>query len=274
MSIWAIGDVQGCYDTLRRLLDSLPFEPSTDCLWLAGDLVNRGPQSLQTLRFVRDLGSAAVVVLGNHDLHLLAAAAGGRKARRDTLDAVLGAPDREELLDWLRRRPLLHAEAGYALLHAGLPPQWTLEQAGHCAREVEAVLASDGYADLLQGMYGDQPDRWDDRLGGIERLRVIVNCFTRMRYCDADGRMDFAAKGAPGSQPAGQLPWFAVPGRRSADTGLIFGHWSTLGQVHWPQHRVWCIDTGAVWGGQLTALRVDDGALRAVESPSYSDVEA
>lgn len=275
MAIFAIGDVQGCYDTLRRLLDLLRFDPAGDRLWFAGDLVNRGPQSLQTLRFVSGLGAAALSVLGNHDLHLLAVANGGRQGRRDTLKPVLQAGDRDELLDWLRRQPLLHesADGAFALLHAGLPPQWSMAQARTCAREVEAVLRGPDYAELLRDMYGNQPDQWSGQLRGLPRLRFTINCFTRLRYCDAQGHLDFGPKGAPGSQPEGLLPWFAVPRRRSAGTTLIFGHWSTLGQVHWPRQRVYGLDTGAVWGGRLTALNLDNGRLEAVDSPGYSAID-
>lgn len=273
MSTYVIGDLQGCYDALRRLLDRIAFDPAVDRLRFAGDLVNRGPQSLQTLRFVRGLGPAALSVLGNHDLHLLAVAHGGRKGRRDTLEDILGAPDRDELLDWLRGQPLLHEESGFAVLHAGLPPQWDLAQARRCAREAEAVLAGAEYAALLRDMYGNQPDRWDEALDGVPRLRFIINCYTRLRYCDAQGRIDFDDKGAPGSQPARLLPWFAAPQRRSAGTPLVFGHWSTLGRVEWPEHQVWGLDTGAVWGGRLTALRLEDRSLHSVKSPGYSSVD-
>ena len=275
MAIYAIGDLQGCHDVLQRLLDHIRFDPARDRLWFAGDLINRGPQSLQTLRFVHGLGSAALSVLGNHDLHLLAVANGGRRGRRDTLDDILHAPDRDELLGWLRRQPLLHEapEQGLALLHAGLPPQWDLAQARACAREVEAALRGEDCARLLRHMYGDQPDRWDEELRGIERLRFIVNCFTRLRYCDAEGRLDPGPKETPGPRDDGLMPWFAVPGRRSAGTTVLFGHWSTLGKVHWPEHRVYGLDTGAVWGGRLTALRLDDQTLLSVPSPGYQDVD-
>jgi bis(5'-nucleosyl)-tetraphosphatase (symmetrical) len=275
MAIYAIGDVQGCYDTLSRLLDLLRFDPARDYLWFAGDLVNRGPQSLQTLRFVRGLGPAALSVLGNHDLHLLALANGGRKGKRDSLEQVLAAPDRDELLDWLRRQPLLHEspDGGTALLHAGLPPQWDMQQARACAREAESALRGDRYAELLRDMYGDQPDQWDEALSGTSRLRFIINCYTRLRYCDAAGRADFGPKGAPGTQASGLLPWFAVAGRRSAGTQLIFGHWSTLGRVSWPEYGVEGLDTGAVWGGKLSALRLDDARLFAVDSPAYSGID-
>jgi len=269
MSTYAIGDLQGCYDPLRRLLDRVGFDPAHDRLWFVGDLVNRGPQSLQTLRFIHGLGAAALTVLGNHDLHLLAVAHGGRKGRRDTLDDILGAADRDALLEWLRRQPLLHEDGELALLHAGLPPQWDLHLARRCAREVEDVLRGPDYAGFLRDMYGDEPSCWDDALTGARRLRFIVNCYTRMRYCDARGRIDLEAKGAPGSQPESLMPWFAHPGRRSANSTLVFGHWSTLGRVHWPEHRVYCLDTGAIWGGRLTALRLEDRTLHSVDSPQY-----
>ncbi len=272
MPTYAIGDVQGCYDALRRLLDRVRFDPNADRLWFAGDLVNRGPQSLETLRFVRNLGERAVTVLGNHDLHLLAIAHGDRPSRRDTLDDVLHSDDRDELLDWLRRQPLLHAPADsqYAMLHAGMPPQWTLANARRYAREVESRLRSDNYTDLLTRMYGDEPNLWNTSLRGIRRLRFIINCFTRLRYCDPDGRIDLKQKGEPGSQPSGFVPWFAAPHRRSAGTTLICGHWSTLGQVHWPEYEVYGLDTGCVWGQRLTALCLEDGSLHAVECERYS----
>ena len=215
MAIYAVGDLQGCHDALLRLLEQVGFEPDRDRLWLAGDLVNRGPQSLQTLRFVRGLGDAAVSVLGNHDLHLLAVAAGGKASRLDTLDEILAAPDRDELLAWLSRRPLLHesGDGRWAMLHAGLPPQWSMEQARNCAREAEAVLAGNHSKAFFEQMYGNQPDRWDDGLRGMDRLRLVINCYTRLRFCEPDGRLLLKEKGAPGSQPAGALPWFAVPCR-------------------------------------------------------------
>ena len=206
MAIFAIGDVQGCYDQLRRLLERLSFNPDEDRLWFTGDLVNRGPQSLETLRYISALGERAVCVLGNHDLHLLALAAGvDRHKSTDTLDAILTAPDRDDLLHWLRLRPLLHHDAtlGYTLIHAGLPPQWDLVAASACARELESVLRSPAHTDFFASMYGNQPDRWSPELSGMERLRFIINCYTRLRYCNADGALDLASKGPPGTQPAG-----------------------------------------------------------------------
>ena len=262
MATFAIGDIQGCYDDLMRLLERLDFDPAEDSLWFVGDLVNRGPDSLNVLRFVKGLGDRAVCVLGNHDLHLLAVAAGTASMRKnDTLDAVLAAPERDEHLDWLRRRPMLHHDAvlGYTLVHAGLPPQWDLGQAQACAQELETVLRGPAYADFFRTMYGDQPRRWRDDLSGAERLRFIVNCFTRLRYCSTEGDLDLKSKGAPGTQPEGSRPWFEIEGRASAGLHLLFGHWSTLGEVR--SHNVYPLDTGCVWGGRLSALRLDgDGS--------------
>lgn len=257
MAVFAVGDIQGCYDELQRLLERVDFD-SDDSLWLTGDLVNRGPKSLATLRFVKSLGERAFCVLGNHDLHLLAVAAGAAKPKRaDTLDGVLNAPDRDELLHWLRHLPLMHHDEllGYTLIHAGLPPQWDLTVATSCAMELETVLRGDAHMDFFRHMYGNQPQRWSADLHGMERLRFIVNCFTRLRYCNAEGDLDLASKGAPGSQPAGYLPWFEVPGRKSASLHILFGHWSTVGDVN--THNVHPLDTGCVWGGSLTAMRLD-----------------
>jgi bis(5'-nucleosyl)-tetraphosphatase (symmetrical) len=271
MAIFAIGDVQGCYDDLRRLLDRLAFNPAEDRLWLTGDLVNRGPKSLETLRFAKGLGERAVCVLGNHDLHLLALAAGHARMRpNDTLDAILAAQDRDDLLTWLRTRPLLHHDAalGYTLVHAGLPPQWDLATAQNCARELEAVLRGPEAGEFFAHMYGDQPDRWSTGLTGMDRLRYIVNCFTRLRYVGPEGQLDLKQKGKPGSQPAGLIPWFAAPRRASAKLHILFGHWSTLGEVR--DQNVYALDTGCVWGGKLSALRLDgddSGAWYSVDCP-------
>lgn len=258
MAVYAIGDIQGCYRELQHLLDFLHFEPTQDRLWFAGDLVNRGPNSLETLRFVRGLGDAALTVLGNHDLHLLAAADDpARIKKRDTLHPILDAHDRDELLNWLRQQPLLHhdTQLGFTLVHAGLPPQWDLAQAQTCAQEVESVLRSDTHADYFAHMYGDEPNIWSDDLHGWARLRFITNCLTRLRYCDSDGRVALAFKGAPGSQPAGLQPWFTLPHRRSRELKILFGHWSTLGLRDDP--GIYPLDSGCIWGGQLTALRLD-----------------
>ena len=256
MATYAIGDVQGCHDELLALLDKIRFDPATDQLWFVGDLVNRGPRSLETLRTIRDLGDSAISVLGNHDLHLLAVAEGiSRTKHRDTFGDILAAPDRDELLRWLRQRPLLHHGAGFYLIHAGLPPEWDMDQATRLAQEAETVLRSHDYREMLWHMYGNEPNRWDDQLGDWERLRFITNCFTRLRYCSADGRIDFKQKGKPGTQPGGLMPWFEVPGRRSAGAKILFGHWSTLGFN--VSQGTYCLDTGCLWGGDLTALRID-----------------
>lgn len=261
MAIYAVGDVQGCFDELQTLLEKLAFG-SDDTLWFTGDLVNRGQKSLEALRFVKGLGARAVTVLGNHDLHLLAVAQGCEQYRRgDTFEDVLRAPDRDELLHWLRTRPLLHHDAalGFTMVHAGLPPQWDLQQALACAQEVEAALRGAHYAEFLRVMYGNEPQHWSDALSGWDRLRFITNCLTRLRYCDAHGRLALREKGAPGTQPEGYMPWFEAPGRRSANLQIIFGHWSTLGA--YPVTNVFPLDGGCVWGGGLLAMRLD-GARR------------
>ncbi len=267
MAVYAIGDVQGCYSALQQLLDTLRFDPSQDRLWLVGDLVNRGPQSAEVLRFVMSLPET-IVVLGNHDLHLLAVAAGKAKMRSgDTLEGILSAPDRESMLAWLRQRPLLHHDAGlgYTLVHAGLVPQWSLDQAMVYAREAEAAIGASASNDLFDTLYGDQPDRWDDTLTGHDRLRVIVNVFTRLRYCDPAGRMLLRASGAPGTQPAPFLPWFQIPERRSRHARIVFGHWSTLGL--WQDDGVIALDSGCLWGRQLTAVRLDTRGADFISIP-------
>src|SRR5258706_9651967 len=230
LATYAIGDLQGCYEPLARLVDSLAFDPARDRLWFVGDLVNRGPDSLACLRYVKSLGDAAVTVFGNHDFHLLCVAEGVEKKRkRDTLDDVLAAPDRDELLAWLRHRPLMHAEDGFALVHAGLLPQWTVGKARSLAGEVESRLRGRDYRSFLERMYGDEPVRWSDDLEGIERLRVIVNAMTRLRVCAADGAMVLDFKGEPGDARGEWTPWFDMPGRASRDHTVVVGHWSALG---------------------------------------------
>jgi bis(5'-nucleosyl)-tetraphosphatase (symmetrical) len=259
MAVYAIGDIQGCYDELLELLANLRFDREHDRLWFVGDLVNRGPKSLETLRFVQGLGQNAITVLGNHDLHLLAAAHGIRpdSIDGDTLEPILAAPDRDALIDWLRHQPLLHydGELGYLMVHAGLPPQWDLKLAQRCAGEVETVLRGDRLESFLSRMYGNKPKQWSTELDGWDRLRFIINCFTRMRYCDRNGRLDLKSSGPPGSQPEGYYPWFEIPARASGDINIIFGHWSTLRPSDTP--GVYPIDQGCLWGGQLTALRID-----------------
>lgn len=267
MAVYAIGDIQGCYSALRQLLDRLRFDASQDRLWLVGDLVNRGPQSAEVLRFAMSL-PGTVAVLGNHDLHLLAVAAGKANLRTgDTLESVLAAPDREPMLDWLRRRPLLHhdADLGYTLIHAGLVPQWSLHQAIDLAQEAEATIRASVSNDLFDTLYGDQPDQWEDSLVGHDRLRVIINAFTRLRYCDPAGRMLIRASGAPGTQPAPFLPWFKIPERRSHTARIVFGHWSTLGLYQ--EDGVIALDSGCLWGGQLSAVRLDAATADFVSVP-------
>jgi bis(5'-nucleosyl)-tetraphosphatase (symmetrical) len=260
MAIYAVGDVQGCYAELRQLLDQVRFDPAQDKLWLVGDLVNRGPDSLAVLRFVKSLGDSAITVLGNHDLHLLAVAEGvAEQGRTDTLDSILVAPDREELLDWLRHRPLLHAENCYVLVHAGLLPQWSVAQAASLAREAEAALRGSGYVTFLERMYGNTPRAWDDSLVGYKRLRVIVNAFTRLRICTEKGEMEFKFKSEVRHIPQGYLPWYDVPGRRSVGSTVIFGHWSALGLLL--REDTIALDTGCLWGGPMTAIRLDDRQL-------------
>jgi len=256
MATYAIGDLQGCYDSLQRLLDKIKFDQSKDTLWFAGDLVNRGPDSLSTLRFVKSLGDSAVSVLGNHDLHLLAIAHGVKKTNSKDMKRILKADDREELLHWVSYRPLLHhdAELGYTIAHAGIYPLWTIEQAQKYAFELEYVLKN-SLDTFLDHMYGDNPCKWDESLTRYKRLRFICNSFTRMRYCYADGSLDFKSNGAPGKVPEDAFPWFNVPKRKAKKEKILFGHWSTLGIID--KKNVYPLDTGCVWGGDLTALRID-----------------
>lgn len=258
MAVYAIGDIQGCFDELQTLLNKLHFDPVRDRLLFAGDLVNRGPKSLKTLRFVKNLGASALTVLGNHDLNLLAIAYGKRRLKpSDTLLEILKAHDRDELLYWLRQQPLMHHDDifNFTLIHAGLPPQWDLADAQRLAGEVETLLRGDGFAEFLTQMYGDQPDTWSESLTGSERYRFITNCFTRMRFCTSQGQIDLKYKGAPGSQPAPLRPWFSIENRRSRNLNIVFGHWSTLGATE--ATGICCLDSGCVWGGALTAIRLD-----------------
>ncbi len=265
MATYAIGDVQGCFDELQRLLQKIGYRKTTDRLWFVGDLVNRGPKSLQVLRFVRDLGRRAVTVLGNHDLHLIAQYEGIEKIRRaDTFQDVLDARDAPDLIAWLRRRPMVHAEGSHAMVHAGLLPQWSIAKAKRLGGEVSAALAAANYRAFLEHMYGDKPSRWSDALTGWDRLRVIVNAMTRMRYCDRSGRMDLETSG---SEPArGYRRWYETRRRERGKT-LIFGHWSQLGLVRAP--GIQGLDSGCIWGGQLSALRLQDHRLLQVPCPGY-----
>ncbi len=258
MALYAIGDVQGCDTELGALLKAVKFSPDRDQVWFVGDLVNRGPESLKALRRIRAMGDAATVTLGNHDLHLLAVSLGRARLRSDdTLDDILAAPDRNALLHWLLHRPLLHEHRplGLCLLHAGLPPQWDLPTARLCARELERALQRDPDA-VFDTLYGDEPNRWDEGLRGAERLRFICNCFTRLRYLDADGRLALRAKGSPEkAQRKALIPWFEAADARWRGPRIVFGHWSTLGFFR--NGDVTGLDTGCVWGGNLTALRLD-----------------
>ena len=258
MTTYCIGDVQGCDSDLQRLLDTVGYSPSRDCVYLVGDLVNRGPQSRQVIeRCMRDEGSL-FALLGNHDLHLIARAYGSRKGgKRDTLDDILHAPDCHTLIDWLRQQPLMRlAHIGaepLAMVHAGLLPQWTVEQAMALAEEVHAMLRSDECDAFMQHMYGNKPDHWRDDLQGYDRLRAIINALSRLRFCTPKGRMDFESSESAEKAPKGLLPWFEAPHRASADTPIVFGHWSTLGLQD--RNNIIALDTGCVWGGQLTAVR-------------------
>lgn len=267
---FAVGDLQGERAMLERLLDQVRFDPTADRLILLGDLINRGHDSLGTLRLVRSLGAAVTVLLGNHDLHLLAAARSGTINRKDTLSEILEAPDREALLAWLARQRLAYLEPDTDTLcvHAGLAPAWSLTDTLAYAAEVEAVLQGPQSGALLDALYGNQPDRWDPALQGVPRWRCIINTLTRLRMLDADGRLHFQHKADPASAPEGQMPWFAHPQRLSRRQRVVFGHWSMLGRVHWPEHRVWGLDTGCVWGGPLSALELHEERLIQIERPA------
>ncbi|MGC4060117.1 MAG: symmetrical bis(5'-nucleosyl)-tetraphosphatase [Aquabacterium sp.] len=262
--IYLLGDLQGCCNPLDRLLQTIDFSPSRDHLFVLGDLVNRGPDSLGVLRRLRALGNATTCLLGNHDLHLLAVAHGVRKPNRgDTLDEILNAPDRDDWLDWLRQRRLAVHAHGWLMVHAGIVPQWDATQTMALAGEVEAMLQGPDVGDFLTRMYGNEPDRWDDSLQGVPRWRCVVNSLTRLRFCSADGTIDFVTKDGAGSAPAGCMPWFEVPGRRTQGTPVAFGHWSTLGLID--RDDLLSLDTGCVWGGQLTAVRVDDATREVIQ---------
>ena len=260
---YAVGDIQGCAVALDRLLDRIDFSPSRDHLYVLGDLVNRGPDSLAVLRRLRGLGDAAVCLLGNHDWHLLAVAAGVRRHHRsDTLDELLAAPDREAWLEWLRhRRMAVHAH-GWLMLHAGVVPQWDLETTLSLAAALETALREQPPADLLETLFGNEPSHWGEAQSDDERLRFTLNTLTRIRFVDATGRLDFAVKDGIDAAPPGLVPWFDAPGRRSAGTRIAFGHWSTLGLLDRPD--LLALDTGCAWGGALTAARLDGGARELI----------
>ena len=267
MSTYAIGDIQGCFPELQALLDTINFDATQDCLWLAGDLVNRGKQSAEVLRFLKQLDGRHVIVLGNHDLHLLAVADGNQNLReKDTFQDILDAPDRDELLAWLRQQKLFHYDdtLDYCMVHAGLPPQWDLNKAQQCAKEVEALLKGDDYPQYLAHIYGNKPSLWHNDLKGWDRYRYITNAFTRMRYCDEHGALNFSEKGPIGSQASHLTPWFEAANRQNKALNIVFGHWAALiGQTHHP--KVHALDTGCSWGYQLTAMRLEDGQRFSVD---------
>jgi len=264
-SIWMIGDVQGCRASLDRLLahPELAAEPDAR-LWFAGDLVNRGPDSLGALRRIMELEDRAVAVLGNHDLHLLAVAAGVRRpGKSDTIDDILQAPDAEALIDWLRARPLAHFQSGHLMVHAGVLAKWDVAKTLSLAEEVQAALQGRNWRKVLQKMYGNEPVNWKEDYTGGKRLRVVINALTRMRLCTPKGRMELSIKTAPGEQPGNLIPWYDVPGRATRDVTVVFGHWSTLGLMIRPDAI--CLDTGCVWGGKLTAVRLQDHRVAQVD---------
>jgi bis(5'-nucleosyl)-tetraphosphatase (symmetrical) len=273
MATYAIGDIQGCFRQLQLLLEAVGYSSSRDRLWFVGDLVNRGPQSLETLRFVRGLGDSATTVLGNHDLHLVMRSAGyGKPSREDTFGDVLAATDCEDLIGWMRSLPLFHVEDDYAMVHAGLLPQWDVAQAKALSDEASAALTASNYKDFLAHMWGSEPAAWDDDLEGWDRLRVVVNAMTRMRFCTLRAAMEFRApgsKGPPERGPVGCLPWFEMPGRRSADHTVICGHWSALGFRQ--AKNLLALDSGCLWGGALTAVRLED--RRVFQLPCDCQVE-
>jgi bis(5'-nucleosyl)-tetraphosphatase (symmetrical) len=274
MRTYVIGDLQGCAHEARLLLDHIAQDAGGEArILFVGDLINRGPESLAALRDMKALaessGGRVEALLGNHDLHLLAVAVGAQApGKSDTLDEILAAPDRDQLIDWLRHRPLALFVDAHLLVHAGVAPQWSAAQAVALAHEVETVLRSDGWIGFLGQMYGNQPDRWDNALAGVARLRCIVNALTRMRLCHPDGTMDFTHKESDvGPEGSGLLPWFDLPGRKTEDVTVVFGHWSALGLVLRP--NLVGLDSGCVWGGKLTAVCLDDRSLLQVDCPEY-----
>jgi bis(5'-nucleosyl)-tetraphosphatase (symmetrical) len=262
--IHLVGDVQGCDEALGRLLAEIGFSPSRDRIVVLGDLVNRGPASHAVVQRLMSYGDAARCLLGNHDLHLLAVALGVRPMHRsDTFADLLGAPDREALLNWLRARPLACMESGWLCVHAGVPPQWDADRTLALAAEVGALLAGPGLAEFMPLMYGNEPARWDEALAGAPRWRFVINALTRMRFCAADGTLEFRTKDSAAAAPPGHSPWFDAPGRRTAGQPIAFGHWSTLGRLTRPD--LLALDSGCVWGGSLSAVRVDGGRCEVVQ---------
>ncbi len=260
MATYAIGDIQGCLEPLQCLLQEIKFNPSKDKLWLAGDLINRGPDTLETLRFLYRLRDSITIVLGNHDLHFIAVYYGLRKrGKNDTLDELLRAPDCADLVYWLRQQKLVHHDPrlNFTMVHAGIPPQWDLSEALAYAREVENVLQTDKIEIFLSGMYGNLPSRWDNNLAGVDRLRLITNYFTRMRFCSAEGELELQTKESVDAAPIGFAPWFSFAERKTWDQRILFGHWAAL-EGRTDVENVYALDTGCVWGGSLTALRLED----------------
>jgi len=268
MPTYAIGDLQGCLKPLLKLLDKIKFSDTSDKLWFLGDLVNRGPESLASLHFIKSLGDSATVVLGNHDLHLLAVAHGHKKAnKKDTLSDILESPERDALLHWLQTRKLLHYDEklNTIAVHAGIPPTWGLNKARKLAEEVESCLRGNKHAKYFADMYGNIPDTWNDKLKGTERLRVITNYFTRMRFCNEQSQLEFRTKTGPSDAPKGFAPWYSFANKNLKNTRIVFGHWASLnGQTG--HSRIIGLDTGCVWGGKLTALRLEDGEKFSVNS--------
>lgn len=265
MATYAIGDIQGCYHAFQALLERIAFDEKFDRLWLVGDLINRGSGSLEVLRWCHGHQDSITVVLGNHDLHALVVAEGiVAQHKGDTLTALLEAPDRDVLLGWLRQQRLMYREGDYLMVHAGLLPQWSADQAMAYAAEVESVLHGDHYLDFLRHMYGNQPDQWHDELTGMDRLRVITNAATRLRICSTQGQMEFKFKGELQDIPEGYVPWFDVPTRATQDIHVIFGHWSALGLRQ--RDNIYALDTGCLWGGKLTAMDLETRAIVQVES--------
>jgi bis(5'-nucleosyl)-tetraphosphatase (symmetrical) len=268
MATYAIGDVHGCFQELQNLLSRINYNSTSDTLWFVGDLVNRGPQSLETLRFIQGLPDTTIVLLGNHDLHFLAVANGYAKpSAHDTLDALLAAQDCKQLCDWLRRQKLFYHDSvlGFIMVHAGIAPQWSRVQAATLAKEVERILVTDDYKDFLQNMYGNTPECWRDDLTAWDRLRSITNYLTRIRFCDEQGTLDLTSKSKIGTQPAGFFPWFDIKTRKTKDDKILFGHWAALqGKVS--TDRIYALDTGCVWGGKLSALRLEDESWFQVNS--------
>ncbi len=279
MSTYAIGDLQGCYTELQDLLNRINFDAAKDRLWFVGDLINRGPASLACLQFVKSLGDAASVVSGNHDLYLLAVANRIYKPhKKDTLDEILNADAASELLEWIRSRPLLvhDADLNFTMVHAGIHPQWSLTEALELAQETESLLRGDQFKQFLPSMFGDSPDQWHDAITGYDRHRFIINCFTRMRYCEADGRLNLKEKKAPSTQNKNLIPWYSLPARKTRQNKVIFGHWSTLAagsHNNTEQYNVFPLDTGCLWGGALTAMRLEDGQYFQVPSQQAPRVQ-